>query len=161
MATHVIQTGFAPILAVGGVIYRRRRDGKPEILIIKKRNGFWTLPKGRIEQGESEDAALHREIGEETGLSGKIIAAGDTFTYQIMKGGSEQTKQVHYYLLRLRGGKLRLSKAEKIERARWCTLRAAIRRIHNPRLHLVVRWAAGELKVTLPVADDRPPSIGG
>jgi 8-oxo-dGTP diphosphatase len=150
MAMLRIETGFAPILAVGGVIYRRRRDGRPEILIIKKRNGFWTLPKGRLQPGESEAAALHREIGEETGLNGKIVAAGDTFTYQIVKGGTEQTKQVHYYLVRLRGGKLRLSKAEKIERARWCGLRAAMRRIHNPRLHLVVFWAAAELGVTMP-----------
>jgi 8-oxo-dGTP diphosphatase len=146
-----MQVGKTPILAVGGVIYRRRRrDGRPEILIIKKRNGFWTLPKGRIEPGENEDVALHREIGEETGLRGKIVAAGDTFTYQIFKGGIAQTKQVHYFLIRARSGKLRLSKAEKIERARWCTLRVAIRRLHNPRLHCVVRWAAMELGVVIP-----------
>ncbi|WP_129633772.1 NUDIX hydrolase [Candidatus Oscillochloris fontis] len=139
------------ILAVGGVIYRcRRRDGKPEILIIKKRNGFWTLPKGRIEPGEHELAALHREIGEETGLRVVLIATGETLTYQIVKGQVVLTKQVHYFLVRANGGKLRLSKAEKIEHARWCTLRVAMERIHNPRLHGVVRWAAHQLGITLP-----------
>lgn len=140
------------IFAVGGVIYRcRRRDGKPEILIIKKRNGFWTLPKGRIEPGEHELVALHREMREETGLRVVIIAAGETLIYPIIKGDTLCTKQVHYFLVRAHGGKLRLSKAEKIERARWCTLRVAMERIHNPRLHLVVRWAAHQLGITLPL----------
>lgn len=151
--THQIELSPPRILAVGGVIYRRRkRDGAPEILIIKKRNGFWTLPKGQIEPGEQEQAALHREVGEETGLRGRIVATGGTFIYPIIKGGAIHMKQVHYFLVRARRGKLRLSKAEKIERARWCTLPAAMRRIHNPRLHCVVRWAADELGITLPVS---------
>lgn len=150
MAAGKLLADDEPILAVGAVIYRRRRAGKLEILIIKKRHGFWTLPKGRIEPGEGEEEALHREIGEETGLTGSVEAAGEIFTYPVQKGGVEQLKQVHYYLIQARGGKLRLSKAEKIERARWCTMRAALRRIHNPRLHLVVRWAAGQLGIELP-----------
>lgn len=157
MATPQIKTGIVPILAVGGVLYRRRRNGEPEILIIKKRHGFWTLPKGRIKPGESEDMALYREIAEETGLRGTITAVGDTFIYPILKGGVEQMKQVHYYLVQAKGGKLRLSKVEKIEHARWCTLHAALRRIHNPRLHYVVHWAARELGVTLPIIEfERP-----
>lgn len=149
MAAPNFQTGSAPILAVGGVIHRLRKDDRPEILLIKKRNGFWTLPKGKIETGESHEQALHREIGEETGLRVEITAAGETFTYPIMKGGVELLKQVSYYLVRLQGGKLRLSKAEKIERARWCTLGASLSRLHNPRLHCVVFWAAEELGVQL------------
>jgi 8-oxo-dGTP diphosphatase len=150
MATLQIPTDDAAILAVGGVIYRRRDDDKPEILLIKKHNGFWTLPKGRIELGESEEEALHREIGEETGLTGSIEASGQTFTYEVMKGGVAQTKQVHYYLVLALSEDLYLSNAEKIVRARWCTLRSAMRRIHNPRLHEVVRWAAGELGAAIP-----------
>ncbi|MEI7770536.1 MAG: NUDIX domain-containing protein [Chloroflexales bacterium] len=142
MIAEQTNTGSAPIPAVGAVIYRLAEMGAPEILIIKKRNGFWTLPKGRVEPGESEEQALHREIAEETGLVGIIEAAGATFTYPIMKGGVEQTKQVHYYLVLALSMDLYLSKAEKIERARWCTIQAALRRIHNPRLHMVW-WCAG------------------
>ena len=140
---------IAPILAVGGVIYRLQEQGTPEILIIKKRNGFWTLPKGKIEPGESEEEALHREIAEETGLIGVIEAVGETLRYPILKGEVEYTKQVHYYLVRALSMDLYLSKAEKIERARWCTIPAAMRRIHNPRLHIVVFWAANQLGVSL------------
>ncbi|MEI7644889.1 MAG: NUDIX domain-containing protein [Chloroflexales bacterium] len=151
--------GSAPILAVGGVIYRIEEQNTPEILIIKKRNGFWTLPKGRIEPGESEEDALHREIAEETGLSGMIEATGASFTYPIMKGGVEYTKQVRYYLVRALSMDLYLSNAEKIEHARWCILPAAMRRIHSPRLHMVVLWAANQLGVV--IADGIPPTVDG
>src|SRR5689334_12231869 len=42
-----------PIAAVGGVIYRLRA-GRPELLLIKKERGFWTLPKGRVRPGEND-----------------------------------------------------------------------------------------------------------
>jgi 8-oxo-dGTP pyrophosphatase MutT (NUDIX family) len=154
MMTEQTNTGSTPILAVGGVIYHISDQGVPEILIIKKRNGFWTLPKGRIEPGESEEEALLREVAEETGLSAQIEAAGETYAYPIMKGGVEYTKQVRYYLVLALSEDLYLSKAEKIERARWCTLNGALRRIHNPRLHMVVIWAADQLGVTVMLADD-------
>jgi 8-oxo-dGTP diphosphatase len=57
-----------PQLAVSGAIFR---DGK--ILLVRRArspgNGFYSLPGGRVEFGESLHAALHREVDEETGLS--------------------------------------------------------------------------------------------
>jgi 8-oxo-dGTP pyrophosphatase MutT (NUDIX family) len=144
----------APIMAVGGVIYHLQEPGIPEVLLIKKRNGFWTLPKGRMEPGESEEEALHREIAEETGLAGEIEAMGEVFAYPIMKREVEYTKQVRYYLVQALSTDLYLNEAEKIERARWCTLPAAMRRIHNPRLHKVLLWAADQLGVSLALAHD-------
>jgi 8-oxo-dGTP diphosphatase len=56
------------IRAVGAVI--TRADGK--LLLIKRGNepgrGLWSLPGGRIEPGESDVAAVAREVQEETGL---------------------------------------------------------------------------------------------
>jgi 8-oxo-dGTP diphosphatase len=58
-----------PIRCVGAVI--TRPDGR--ILLIKRGNepgrGLWSLPGGRIEPGESEVAAVAREVEEETGLT--------------------------------------------------------------------------------------------
>ena len=50
-----------PIAAVGGVVYRRRA-GEPELLLIKKHRGFWTLPKGRIKPGETERPLHHVDL---------------------------------------------------------------------------------------------------
>jgi 8-oxo-dGTP diphosphatase len=52
------------IHAAGGVVVR---DGKV-LLVHRPRYDDWTLPKGKLDEGESfEDAAL-REVEEETGL---------------------------------------------------------------------------------------------
>lgn len=58
----------AVIRAVGAII--QRADGR--LLMIKRGNepgrGLWSLPGGRVEPGESEEAAVAREVAEETGL---------------------------------------------------------------------------------------------
>ena len=49
------------------------KDGAGRLLLIKRGHepeaGRWSLPGGRIEPGESDEQALVREIGEETGLT--------------------------------------------------------------------------------------------
>ncbi len=61
-----------PQLAVSAAIFR---DGK--ILLVRRARfpakGFYTLPGGRVEFGETLHAALHREVGEETALKIEIV----------------------------------------------------------------------------------------
>ena len=62
-----------PQLAVSAAIFR---DGK--ILLVRRARspakGFYSLPGGRVEFGESLHSALHREVDEETAL--RIEIAG-------------------------------------------------------------------------------------
>ena len=61
-----------PQLAVSAAIFR---EGK--ILLVRRARspgkGFYSLPGGRVEFGETLHAALHREIDEETALEIEII----------------------------------------------------------------------------------------
>jgi ADP-ribose pyrophosphatase YjhB (NUDIX family) len=61
-----------PQLAVSGAIFRDDR-----ILLVRRAGspakGFYSLPGGRVEFGESLHAALHREVDEETGLTIDIV----------------------------------------------------------------------------------------
>jgi ADP-ribose pyrophosphatase YjhB (NUDIX family) len=61
-----------PQLAVSAAIFR---DGK--ILLVRRARspakGFYSLPGGRVEFGESLHAALHREVDEETSLKIEIV----------------------------------------------------------------------------------------
>ncbi len=61
-----------PQLAVSAAIFR---DGK--ILLVRRARspakGFYSLPGGRVEFGETLHAALHREVAEETALKIEII----------------------------------------------------------------------------------------
>ena len=62
-----------PQLAVSAVIFR---EGK--VLLLKRAkspgHGFWSLPGGRVEFGESLHTALAREVDEEAGLKIDIVA---------------------------------------------------------------------------------------
>ena len=61
-----------PQLAVSASIFR---DG--EVLLVRRARapgkGLYSLPGGRVEFGESLHTALHREVGEETGLKIEIL----------------------------------------------------------------------------------------
>jgi ADP-ribose pyrophosphatase YjhB (NUDIX family) len=61
-----------PQLAVSAAIFR---DGK--VLLVRRARtpgmGLYSLPGGRIAFGETVAGALHREVGEETGLTIEIV----------------------------------------------------------------------------------------
>ncbi|SDX48483.1 mutator mutT protein [Modestobacter sp. DSM 44400] len=54
---------------VGAVV----RDERGRLLLIRRGHapsrGSWSVPGGRVEHGESEEAAVVREVAEETGLT--------------------------------------------------------------------------------------------
>lgn len=74
-----------PQLAVSGAIFR---DGK--VLLVRRARspgkGFYSLPGGRVEFGESLHSALHREVDEETGL--KIDIVGLAGWREVLPGNS-------------------------------------------------------------------------
>ncbi len=123
-----------PIIAAGGVVYRRNQNGEVELLLIKKRDGFWTLPKGRVEPGESVEQAATREVAEETGISGTIQALVQEISYAIRKNGRERAKSVTYYLLAADSADPRPAHKEGIQKARWFEIGEALRRIRRERV---------------------------
>jgi len=60
-----------PILMVDGIILKSKK-----ILLVKRArypfSGYWTLPGGHVEYGETLEAAMKREMKEELGISTKI-----------------------------------------------------------------------------------------
>jgi 8-oxo-dGTP diphosphatase len=61
-----------PQLAVSGAIFRNDK-----VLLVRRArspgHGFYSLPGGRVEFGESLHTALHREVDEETGMKIDIV----------------------------------------------------------------------------------------
>jgi 8-oxo-dGTP diphosphatase len=66
------ETPQRPQLAVSAAIFRDDR-----VLLVRRARspgkGFYSLPGGRVEFGESLHTALHREVDEETGLRIEIL----------------------------------------------------------------------------------------
>ncbi|MGB3482738.1 MAG: NUDIX hydrolase [Mycobacterium sp.] len=67
---------------------------------------LWSLPKGHIEQGETAEQTAIREVAEETGIEGKVLAALGSIDYWFVTEGRRVHKTVHHYLLRFSGGEL-------------------------------------------------------
>ena len=80
-----------PRASAGGVIVNRAG----EILLVQQHNNSWSLPKGGINEGESEYEAALREIKEETGLTALTLVGelGSYERYSIGKDGMGETKE--------------------------------------------------------------------
>lgn len=67
---------------------------------------LWSLPKGHIEEGETAEQTAMREIAEETGIQGRVLAELGSIDYWFVTEGRRVHKTVHHYLLRFTGGEL-------------------------------------------------------
>jgi 8-oxo-dGTP pyrophosphatase MutT (NUDIX family) len=66
----------------------------------------WCIPKGHLEDGETNEEAAIREVFEETGLVAEIIHYLGEVNYQFIQSGTRTTKTVHVYLMKQLSGEL-------------------------------------------------------
>jgi ADP-ribose pyrophosphatase YjhB (NUDIX family) len=109
-----------PFLGVGALIF----EGRSILLVERAKEplkGYWSLPGGIVEAGEKLDAAIRREVLEETGLEIEIEALFEIFE-RIMPD-AEGRPEYHYVLMdywcRVTGGQLEA--ASDVSRAVWAT----------------------------------------
>ena len=87
-------------LTHAGAVVFRESDSEVLYLVVSSSDGLnWVLPKGHIEIGESPDAAALRELEEEAGTVGKIVAP--LSVRQFKKRDRDATAQ--YFLIRETG----------------------------------------------------------
>jgi 8-oxo-dGTP pyrophosphatase MutT (NUDIX family) len=95
--------------SAGGLVVDRK-NGQPVVALIgrKDRRGrlLWSLPKGHLEAGETAPEAAVREVEEETGIRGRVVAELGTIDYWFVADGRRIHKTVHHYLLEASGGEL-------------------------------------------------------
>ena len=75
--------------ARGAVIGRLDRRGRL----------LWSLPKGHLEEGETEQETAVREVREETGILGDIVGKLGTIDFWFVADGRRVHKTVHHFLL--------------------------------------------------------------
>lgn len=113
--------------SAGGVVWEDRR-----ILLIRTRTrsgrSVWTLPKGRVEEGESyRDTAL-REVREETGYVCDLLNPLPQTSYQFWVENTRIDKTVHWFLMRP-GKKVGSHDRREVDEARWVPLREAFSKL--------------------------------
>ncbi|QZY56026.1 NUDIX hydrolase [Crassaminicella profunda] len=75
------------------------------ILLLRKYNGDWVLPKGKVKQDEAIDAAAIREVYEEGRAKGEIVKYIGKINYSFKNCWKDHEvvhKTVHWYLMRTR-----------------------------------------------------------
>ncbi len=60
---------------------------------------LWSLPKGHIEEGETEPQTAVREVKEETGILGEVVGKLGTIDFWFVADGRRVHKTVHHFLL--------------------------------------------------------------
>ncbi len=81
----------------GGVVFSNDRD-RNLFLVISSSNGKdWVFPKGHIEPGETPQKTVLRELQEETGIVGEIIAELPKQFFNV----KNETVYVQYFLIKL------------------------------------------------------------
>ncbi len=111
-----------PLLGVGALIFdgdrilMAERGGEP----LK---GWWSLPGGLVETGESLEAAIRREVREETGLEVRPLGVVEIFE-RIMRD-AQGAAEYHYvlidYICRVLGGVPRAG--DDVSRVEWVARR--------------------------------------
>ena len=95
--------------SAGGLVVDRS-TGQPRAALIARhdRRGrlVWSLPKGHVESGETPEQAAVREVEEETGIRGSVLATLGTIDFWFVAEQRRVHKTVHHYLLLADGGEL-------------------------------------------------------
>jgi 8-oxo-dGTP pyrophosphatase MutT (NUDIX family) len=81
----------------------------------------WSLPKGHVEPGETTEDAAIREVAEETGITGRVVAPLGTIDFWFVADGRRIHKTVHHFLLLASGGELSDEDIE-VEQVEWVPL---------------------------------------
>src|SRR4051794_10737268 len=82
---------------------------------------LWSLPKGHVEAGETAEDAAVREVEEETGIRGRVLAPLGTIDFWFVADGRRIHKTVHHFLLLAQGGELSDEDVE-VEKVEWVPL---------------------------------------
>ena len=104
------------VSAGGLVVDRSSDDARAALTGRHDRRGrlVWSLPKGHLEPGETPEDAAVREVEEETGIHGRLLAPLGAIAFWFVADGQRIHKTVHHYLLEADGGTLSDNDAEVV-----------------------------------------------
>ena len=108
--------------AAGGAVLRDREGGGVELCVVHRpRYDDWSVPKGKLDRGETFEDAAVREVLEETGLRCRLLQELEPAEYEDHKG---RPKLVRYWLMEAveDGG---FTPNEEVDELRWLELPAA------------------------------------
>ena len=125
----------AAIFAAGAVLWRPNGSATtPEVAIIHRpRYDDWSLPKGKVDAGETEPVTAVREIREETGYTAHLGRRLTAVSYPVEQG----VKKVRYWAARKVDGEF--SPNAEVDELKWLPVSAAMKELGYPHDRKVLR----------------------
>ena len=143
-ATSISREGVIELSAGGAVVH----DNDVIVVVPVKRDAHHrrvlVLPKGHLDEGETDEAAATREVTEETGVIAELIDKLGDVEYTYERRGRRRNKRVAFYLFEYRSGSLD-DHDHEIEDARWMPLEEAARELTYAGEREIVRRALSRL----------------
>lgn len=102
------------VRAAGGVVWRPAGDGVEVLVVHRPKYDDWSLPKGKLHEGESDEDAALREVEEETGLRCTLVRELPSISYQDRQA---RAKVVRYWEMRPEGGSF--TPTDEVDEVRW------------------------------------------
>jgi 8-oxo-dGTP diphosphatase len=123
------------VLAAGAVLWRPNGDStEPEVAIIHRpRYDDWSLPKGKVDPGETEPVTAVREVREETGYSSHLGRRLVAVSYPAEQG----IKKVRYWAARTVDGEF--TPNSEVDELKWLSVDEAIKQLAYPHDRKVLR----------------------
>ena len=125
MATELVPVETPVLRVAGGIIQRATPRGDEIMVVYRKREQDWTLPKGEVKDNESFQEAVLREVEAETGCSCRLGNYLGTISY----ADNGVPKLVMFWKMSVIQEKAPAQDSDVIGEAIWLPLPAAIQRL--------------------------------
>ena len=102
------------VRAAGGVVTRPGGVGVELLVVHRPRYDDWSLPKGKLDPGETWEEAALREVHEETGYRCHLGEEVGQVSYRDRK---DRPKLVRYWAMRVEGGGFEPN--DEVDELRW------------------------------------------
>jgi 8-oxo-(d)GTP phosphatase len=136
------------VKAAGAVAWRPGPDGRPEILLVHRRKyDDWSLPKGKVEPGETLPVTAVREVLEEGGARLALGRRLNSIRYNV--GG--RPKRVHYWSASVASLDDRAVPNDEVDEIEWVDADRASERLSYGRDNTVIADFARLPARTVPV----------
>jgi len=123
------------VFAAGAVLWRPGDSGaSQEVAIIHRpRYDDWSLPKGKVDPGETEPVTAVREVAEETGYAAHLGRRLAAVSYPV----DQNIKKVRYWTARAIGGEF--SPNDEVDELKWLPVADAVKALGYPHDRKVLR----------------------